>query len=288
MKTSLEHLPEHKQQELQAIAELIKKAYKVEMIILFGSYARGNWVEDIHNENGTIVEYESDYDLLVILTYEDYTTQLGIEKKLKENLLSNHKVETPVSLIFHGIKQVNRELREGNYFFSDIKKEGILLYNSEKYKLAERKELTSEEIKQKATNHFEQWFESANNFYTSFEDSFKREHLKEAAFLLHQATERYYVTILLVFTDYRPKQHNLEILGQQAETLDKRFKAAFPKTTAEEKHLFELLKRAYIDARYKMKEYNISKEELEYLSKRVKLLKELTEKICKEKMESIN
>ena len=50
---------------------------------------------------------------------------------------------------------------------------------------------------------------------------------------------------------------------------------------------FELLKRAYIDARYKMDEYEITKEELEHLSDKVSLLKELTGAICKEKIKEI-
>jgi predicted transcriptional regulator len=53
----------------------------------------------------------------------------------------------------------------------------------------------------------------------------------------------------------------------------------------EEKELFEPLDYTYIDARYK-KEYKITKKQLEYLAKRVKLLQRLTNKICKEKIES--
>ena len=67
---------------------------------------------------------------------------------------------------------------------------------------------------------------------------------------------------------------------------DKRF-AIFPQTTDEEKRLFELLKRAYIDTRYKMDEYTITKSELEYLADKVNRLKELTDRICREKIQSI-
>ena len=104
--------------------------------------------------------------------------------------------------------------------------------------------------------------------------------------MLHQATERYYTAILLVFTDYRPKEHNLETLDIKAEMCNKRF-AVFPRQTEEEKRLFALLKRAYIDARYKMDEYHITKEDLDYLSRRVTQLKALTEEICKDKIKQI-
>jgi len=45
------------------------------------------------------------------------------------------------------------------------------------------------------------------------------------------------------------------------------------------------LNRAYIDARYK-KDYKITRQQLEYLAQRIKKLHELTEKICKAKIES--
>jgi uncharacterized protein len=41
MKKSLSHLPDHKQAELREIIDLILKEAAPEMIILFGSYARG-------------------------------------------------------------------------------------------------------------------------------------------------------------------------------------------------------------------------------------------------------
>jgi hypothetical protein len=59
----------------------------------------------------------------------------------------------------------------------------------------------------------------------------------------------------------------------------------FPQGTAEQKRRFKLLLKAYIDARYKAS-YRITKAELEYLAKRVKLLQKLTKEICREKIES--
>ncbi|MEM6817050.1 MAG: HEPN domain-containing protein [Bacteroidota bacterium] len=259
----MNHLPKSKQDELQLLAQELSAHKLVEMVILFGSYARGNWVEDQYVEKGITYEYRSDFDILVVLTHEDFKQKFRIEDKIKAELVATGKVTTPVSLIFHGIKQLNASLTMGNYFFKDIKEEGIVLYDSEKCKLAHPKKLTPKHYQQKAQDHFDQWFTSANEFLENFEYNFQKEYFNNAAFQLHQATERYYTTILLVFTDYRPKDHNLETLGIKVEMCDARF-AVFPKTTDEEKHRFELLKRAYIDARYKMDEYQITKGELEY------------------------
>ena len=161
------------------------------------------------------------------------------------------------------------------------------MYDSGKFKLAEPRKLTPEESKKKAEDYFNQWFESANEFYNHFEYALQKNTLNIAAILLHQSAERYYTTILLVFTDYRPKGHNLKTLDIQVGMCDKRFKQVFPGNNAEEIRLFELLKKAYVDARYKMDEYNITKEELAYLAGRVKILRELTETVCKEKIERI-
>lgn len=113
----------------------------------------------------------------------------------------------------------------------------------------------------------------------------KRRNYKEAAFELHQAVERFYSTVLLVFTGYKGKRHNIEKLGRQASGRDAAFLKVFPRATKEQDEMFKLLKKAYIDARYK-KDYRITKKQLEYLAKRVKLLQRLTKKICAAKIES--
>ena len=139
--------------------------------------------------------------------------------------------------------------------------------------------------KQIAKEDFKQWFNSAKEFYVQYEYAFQRRKYKVAAFLLHQVVERFYSTVLLVFTGYKGKRHNIEKLGRQVSGYDTAFLKVFPRATKKQDEMFKLLKKAYIDARYK-KDYKITKKQLEYLAKRVKLLQRLTKKICKEKIES--
>lgn len=285
MKTSLSHLPEHKQAELKAIKEALVPRYgEIEMIILFGSYARGNWVEDKYVENGRTYEYKSDYDLLIILSDDKKANADSFIQSVSAKLEAL-KLNTPVHPIFHGIDFVNAALSEGKYFFDDIKRGGILLFNTSRYELAEKRELSPLEIQKMAQADFDQWFTSANNFYSSFNHSFSQGHLKEAAFHLHQATERYYGTIQLVFTGNKPKTHDLEILGGMAKACDMEFGKVFPKDDLQERTRFILLRKAYVDARYKA-EYQISKDDLEWLAGRVKILRDLTERVCQQKIRS--
>ncbi len=253
------------------------------MLILFGSYARGDWVEDTYHEGHITYEYKSDYDLLLVFDTEKEANNLSLKLKL-EKLIREAGTETYFSLILHSIAFVNKKIAHNNYFFADIKKEGIMLYNAGNHQLSRRKKLNRHERQKHAQEDFDYWFESATDFLETFGFDFGRDKLNKAAFELHQATERFYHAILLVFTGYKPKTHDIEELGRQAKTLDAEFAKVFPNSTKEEKHLFELLQKAYIDARYKP-EYSIKKEELEYLGQRVELLKELTGRICREKIE---
>ena len=73
------------------------------MIILFGSYARGNWVEDKYKENGTTYEYKSDYDLLVIVEDEIKGNQHKPTKRLRPKIWRDVNPDTPLNIIYHGI-----------------------------------------------------------------------------------------------------------------------------------------------------------------------------------------
>ena len=169
---------------------------------------------------------------------EDMSLRNHFENRIQKELINTGKLKTPVSCIFHGIDQVNAALSDGHYFFTDIKKEGIVLFAKSEVELIEPRFLTPQELQQKSLNYFNQWFNSASDFIETFEFDLNRNKLFQAAFLLHQATERFYVTILLVFTGYRPQTHSLDTLSFRAEILDERFKEAFPRETDDEKILF--------------------------------------------------
>ncbi|SEJ36488.1 HEPN domain-containing protein [Dyadobacter sp. SG02] len=283
MKTTLTHLPQTKQEQLKELTRIILQKVPAEMIILFGSYARGDYVEDYQEK----YEYVSDFDILIV-TKDRNAAKLGKKPRELEKELAANEAITRTSIIYHSIGFVNDKIERNYYFFVDILKEGVLLFNSGNFRLSEPKFMKPDERQKKATDAFDHWFKSANKFLVGFQLYFQEgkkdpDFYTNAAFELHQATERYYTVILLVFTDYKPKIHDIEELGNQAGKLHSDFATAFPRNTAEEERLFQLLKKAYIDARYE-RHYKIEKEELEYLSDRVKILKKLTERICKERI----
>ena len=290
LKTNINHLPTEKQNELHGIVQSTVKRLQAEMVILFGSFARGDWVDDRYKENGTTYEYKSDFDILVVLNTEIQAIKKESSKRWRNKIRRDTDNETPLNVIFHGIDYLNSEIEDGNYFFLDILSEGIMLHDSGNFQLSTPKPLSPKQRKGKAQLYFDKWIENAEMFFLDFETNFERatsheKYYSKAAFELHQATERFYMCMLLVYTDYKPKLHDLDKLDRQACKFDDRFKAIFPRETEEEERLFVVLKKAYIDSRYKL-DYSIKREDLEYLSARVQKLRELTEIACKEKIES--
>jgi predicted nucleotidyltransferase/HEPN domain-containing protein len=285
MRRSLAHLPKHKREELKLVTEIIlDECPTVLMVILFGSYARGEWVEDTYVEDGVTYEYASDFDILVIVRSNRIVNSTDTWRRA-EARARRFPVRTWTNLIVESIETVNNALVRGHYFFTDIRKEGIVLYDTGEFQLARPRKLNPKERRGQARAHFKEWFASAKDFYTSFEFNLKRRKLKVAAFELHQATERFYGAILLVFTNYRPKMHDLEKLSHMVAGYDPALLTVFPQATEEQKKSFDLLNRAYVEARYNPR-YKISKAQLEYLAERVRKLQRLTKRICQARIES--
>jgi predicted nucleotidyltransferase len=113
--TSLEYLPENKQEELKEICELIVEEMHPAMIILFGSYARNTWAEEITREEGINLEFKSDYDLLIV-TAKDLNKTANTQWLKTQQKVSSRKFSTSVSLIQHSAGYINKELKAGGYF----------------------------------------------------------------------------------------------------------------------------------------------------------------------------
>ena len=295
MKTSLENLPEGKQRELGFVVEAIRDGFafaiarrtmpnlrggKLLKIILFGSYARGDWVED------PVGRYFSDYDLLVVVHREELTDVpefwAKTEERLLDELASGQALRTPVSLIYHSLDDVNEKLRLGRYFFIDIIRDGIVLFDEPGFPFVEARSEALRETRE----YYDEWFESARGFLDTATYAAAQGRLKEAAFQLHQATERFYHCLFLVRTLYSPKTHNLNQLRQLTEDVEPRLKAVWPRDTKFERRCYELLREAYVKARYS-RSYRITAEQLEWLSSRVERLQRIVREVSEERIATL-
>jgi HEPN domain-containing protein/predicted nucleotidyltransferase len=283
LKMKIINLPEKKRAELFSIVNIIKEIAPAEIIILFGSYARNEWIEEKYDNEH--YRYQSDFDILVIVDTKSQHSQAKFERNIEYRIEQDTNIDTPTSIIVHDIDYINCRLNKAQYFFTDIKKEGIILYNSKKYALSKTKKLLSKERKKLAQEDFDYWFGNANKFYETFFFNFEKGYYSHAAFELHQVVERIYGGILLVFTRYKPNTHDLAILRKLTNSLDNRFIRIFPLEDPENLRLFKLLRKAYVDARYKPS-YTVTRDELMQLSKQVEELKKIGKLVCEEKINS--
>ncbi len=118
------NLSEKEKYELTEIVKRIKATCQIRMIILFGSHARGEQVDISQYSEGK----KSDYDILVV--------PMSCTKKLLKKvklLLKNlfHDINKTVSCLVVPIDKLNSLLLEGQYFYTEIKNEGIYLYKLE-------------------------------------------------------------------------------------------------------------------------------------------------------------
>lgn len=298
MRTSLDHLPPHKQRELERVVQLVfeefedvlalatqgwKRKGRIEKIILYGSYARGGWVDEPHTAKG----YQSDFDLLVIVNDQRLTDRAEYWSKLDDRLIRELGVtktlRTPVNFIVHSLDEVNGGLSQGRYFFMDIARDGIAIYQSGDTELHEPKPMTPHAALEMAREYYDEWWPASTKRLDIAKFGVERGYLKDAAFDYHQTVERLYNCVLLVCTFYSPHVHNLGSLRTQAERVDQRLIDVWPRSVKADRSRFEKLKEAYIKARYS-KHYRISEEELEWLGARVAELASVVEIICSERI----
>lgn len=301
MRTDLDHLPAAKRRELERVVQILfeefdearslatqewKKKGRILKIILYGSYARGGWVDEPHTAKG----YQSDFDLLIIVNDPRLIDRIQYwakaEERLNRDFAITRTLKTPVNFIVHSLDEVNDGLAAGRFFFIDVASDGIALYQSEDSELAEPQPKTPDQALAMAEEYYEEWFPAALGMFKTAGFSEAEGRLKDAAFLMHQSTERLYHCVLLVCTFYTPHVHNLAFLRTQAERLDPRLAYVWPDDSRKDRAMFEKLKDAYVKARYS-KHYRISAEEVAWLSACLEELGRVVQQVCEERIREL-
>jgi predicted nucleotidyltransferase len=300
MRCDTDHLPAIQREELQRVTRLLmaefaeaiaratqpwKKNGSILKVILFGSYARDDWVDE--PENG----YQSDYDLLIIVSHPDLTDIADYWYVAEDKILRDTAIARPVNIIIHTLQEVNQALSRGEYFWVDIARDGIVLYELPGNALATPQPLTAADAYEMASGYFrdqlrslDQWIELAE--YSVSRTAKEADWGRKAAFNLHQATETAYACFLLVRTLYFPRSHNIKFLRSLAEDSEARLIEAWPRATRIDRRRFELLKRAYVEARYSAS-YEIGNDDLDALARSIRALRDLIAAVSLERIEGL-
>lgn len=292
MRTDLDHLPQSKRTELEQVVKVLfaefedalslatqgwKKQGRIVKIVLYGSHARGDWVAD------PVGGYFSDYDILVIVNDQRLTDRAEYWYRADEHLIREHaingRLSSEVNFIVATMAEVNADLRGGLPFFTDIMRDGILLYDCGEQQFAQPQKLTPSEALAMAQKHYEYWAEQAASAKLGAAFYVANDKPRDAAFLYHQTTERAYICLLLTLTLYAPKSHNIKFLRSLAEGHCFDLTEVWPRDSKVTRRCFELLQQAYVNARYSP-HYAIQPAELEWLDERITLLLSIVKSVC--------
>lgn len=293
MRTDIDHLPAAKQRELDRVVQILfeefadangtatgkRKLGRIQKIILYGSHATGRWVDEPHKGKG----YQSDFDILVIVNQKELTDRVAYWERADERLNRERSIiqtlRTPVNFIVHTLQEVNDGLAHGRSFFIDVRRDGIALYQEDDSELHKPRPKTPKQALESATEYFRVWMDRAASSQKQYLFCLSQAEWNDAAFNLHQATERLYHGLLLVLTAYTPHVHNLGFLRTQAERIVPELIQAWPRQTKHERAYFSKLKDAYVKARYS-DHYRISQEELQWLADHINQLGIAVHEVC--------
>ncbi|MFT5824426.1 MAG: putative nucleotidyltransferase/HEPN domain-containing protein [Crocinitomix sp.] len=277
LKQILSHLPPERIVELEQITQKILDTHRVDIIMLFGSFARGDFKTERGKEHGK----KSDFDILIVVESGD--RRKHVVSKLRGAFKD---MEIVVQTLVVNISVVNKALEENQYFYSDIKKEGIELFNSGRYDFASFKGLSATRRREIAESDFEEWFGVAKQFFIGVEDTLGHGFLGKASFELQQTIEMCYTAIEMVFSHYNPHEHNLFALRDRCVRFHKRLKGVFHYDNEEHTKLFDQLNYAYIGGRYRNeKEFPVDMDKIEFWKQETEAFLKLTEEICLERIE---
>jgi hypothetical protein len=117
----------------------------------------------------------------------------------------------------HTVEDVNQALTRGEYFWVDIARDGIALYELLGVELATPKPPTAADAYKMASAYLADWLGKVDAALEGAAFYVSNGHNEDAAFTLHQAAERAYTCFLLVRTHYVPRSHSLKFLRSLAE-----------------------------------------------------------------------
>jgi len=297
---SLVHLSPKQQQALARARDIIleelkakveskgtskAKRYRLLKLILFGQFTRGTGSSNI--PPGT----RSGMNLLVIVSHRDLTGMSAFWEEVEDRIVNDQPIKWPATLIIHTLPDVNRHLKDGAYFFTEIIQHGIMIHEDielgkdgrPKNILARPMSLDSEIVCEMGLELHSHWRNAARQalFLAKVSIAQGVEWNRSSAFQLNQAAESAYRMFLLTVTQYAPASHNLGKLRSLAGAIDPRIDEAWAPLQKPYSQYFQLLQRAYLEARYSS-DYETGADILAWQADRIELLINLADTLCLE------
>lgn len=219
---------------------------------------------------------------LLILTSNDEQTQAqSLCNRVEESCF---KIANVVALVHHASELLNA-LNSDNWFFSDALRCPVI-YLSGDLLLPPAKPMSYAAFHPMAQANWEHWHKQGKDFLSGADYYLRIGAADAALFSLHQCAECLLIAVVRAMLGYRVNNHNLSRLLHISHMFTDDLFKLFGLDKLENQQLFELLKHAYINVRYR-DTFEADIKSVESLYRVIKELVIVTSDICEKRLMTI-
>jgi HEPN domain-containing protein len=271
-------LSEDQQRDLSGIVEAICLKFDIQHIFLFG-FRQAASADCICFATNHYTEFKA-YCILAV-THTRQSQQHTIQ-----DFLSHHFPDFQITVLSHWSGQVDKLLAEGNRFFCEVFKTGLLLTTSDGYNaLSYDRSGNTAQYHEDARQFFSHHSTLSKGFLASARQRFNGRDFKLCLFLLHQAMEQSAIGLIRVWIGYRYNIHHLSRLLALCCYFSPKIPQIFT-NSKQDQILLQKLNRAYLDTRYQ-NDFQVTTQQAEALLKKVEVFKDVSDALCSCKIASL-
>ncbi len=195
---------------------------------------------------------------------------------LANNLYMEAHQFAVVPMVYSDVMQ---RLDAGDAFICKVFQYGALLYDQSPM-LPQRRGLVSYETLLRETREgWYRWFNNSCQFMDCASYCLVEHHFGMTVFMIHQVVEQACKALLKVMLHMKPNTHNLAWMLKLCSSLAPEIATIFPRESAEDQALFNLLKQSYNDSRYAVR-FEVKEEEAWVLYYRASALLRIAGELC--------
>lgn len=254
----------------EKLVSLILEVIKPDMIYLLGASLYRRRSESIFCPEAPSSQYYSDCFFLILINNGSGKALYEWQDKIEQHCSSF----LPVTTIVLETTTFDDWLQCGHLFARTVYSTSICLYNQDDISLSVPGDYDADAEQRTIQKNYTGGLNKSLEFLAGADLYRIREQNKMAAFMLHQSAEQALRTLLKIGTGFHSCTHNLERLLRYGSMVSYQLPDVFPRKTENEKRLFGLLQKAYLDTRYK-ENYVITNVDLTSLIEKVKQIQEL-------------
>ena len=254
----------------EKLVSLILELIQPDRIYLLGASLYRRRSESIFCTTAPTSQHYSDYYFLILIGSTHNRPLSEWQDKIEQHCGSL----MPVTVIVLETSTFNEWLSSGHQFARTVMQVSTPVFEADNIQISSTGDFDPETENIALEKQYREGLDKAREFLAGAELFRVRKQNKLAAFMLHQSAEQALRTLLKIGTGFHSCTHNIDRLIRYASMVSYQLPDVFPRKTENEKRLFSLLQKAYIDSRYK-EDYIIQFQDLILLTERVNQILDL-------------